>query len=171
MSELITNLGIEWHILIAQLINFAILFFVLKKFVYKPVITALKERRETLEGNAQKTKTLEEKLREIEKRKDEALNQARKDSELILERAKISAKETSLKLHEEARKESARIITDGQKKLTAEKEKMIAEAKSEIGSLVILSLQKVLGAGVDQKIHQTLTEEALKVMREENANK
>ncbi|KKT74532.1 MAG: ATP synthase subunit b [Parcubacteria group bacterium GW2011_GWB1_44_7] len=171
MSELIKNLGIEWHILIAQLVNFAILFFVLKKFVYKPVITALKERRATLEGNERQTKDLAEKLQEIERQKDTILSQARKDSELILERAKISAKETSLKRYEEAREESARIISDGQKKLTAEKEKMIAEAKSEIGSLVVLSLQKILGAGVDPKIHETLAEEALKIMREANANK
>ena len=56
MAELLENLEIKWQLLAAQTVNFFILLFVLKKFLYKPMLKFLKERREAIEEGLKKVK-------------------------------------------------------------------------------------------------------------------
>jgi F-type H+-transporting ATPase subunit b len=50
MEQLLTQLGIDWHLLISQAVNFFLLLIVLRIFVYKPLLTVLRERREKIEN-------------------------------------------------------------------------------------------------------------------------
>ncbi len=48
MEDLISKLGIEWKLLLAQIVNFVILFLVLKKFLYKPLLNFMNNRRQKI---------------------------------------------------------------------------------------------------------------------------
>ena len=48
-DPIIKNLGIDWKIFLAQLVNFGIVFFVLKKFAFSPIQKLLKERQSKIE--------------------------------------------------------------------------------------------------------------------------
>ena len=63
--ELLHKLGIDWRLLIAQLINFSVLLFVLYKFLYHPILNILEKRRKQIEENDIRTKSLEEKLTQV----------------------------------------------------------------------------------------------------------
>ena len=60
-----SGLEINWKILLGQIVNFAVLFFALKFFVYKPLLSLLKTRREKIEEGVNKSKQAEEKLGQI----------------------------------------------------------------------------------------------------------
>ena len=64
MSDLLSQFGINWTLLIAQMVNFAVLVWVLAKFVYKPVIRVLDERRERIENSLTQAKSIEQKSRD-----------------------------------------------------------------------------------------------------------
>ena len=49
MQTFVEKFGIDWKLMIAQLINFAIVFFILRAFVYKPVLKLLDKRRQKIE--------------------------------------------------------------------------------------------------------------------------
>ena len=49
MSELFSKLGIDWKLLIAQIINFLVLLFVLYKFAYRPILSMLEKRTKKIE--------------------------------------------------------------------------------------------------------------------------
>ena len=93
MSELIHNLGIDWKVLIAQIVNFAILLFLLKKFAYKPILKILNERRQKIEEAIERSKSVDLRMQEIETLKQQVLDQARKESESILKAAEEAAQE------------------------------------------------------------------------------
>ena len=52
MGELLSSLGIDLRLFLAQLINFSILLFVLFKFAYKPILNMMDERTEKIEKGA-----------------------------------------------------------------------------------------------------------------------
>ena len=51
--ELLGNLGINGKLFMAQLINFAILFFILRKFAYQPILKVLDERKDKIDKGEQ----------------------------------------------------------------------------------------------------------------------
>ena len=85
MSQLLHNLGIEPLLLIAQIVNFLLLLFILKKFLYNPVINMLNDRTKKIEESLKQAKEIEEKRIEIEKEKIKEILKARKEAEQILE--------------------------------------------------------------------------------------
>ena len=79
MSELFSKLGIDWRLLVAQLANFLILLFVLRRFAYKPLLKLLEERKQRIAdglANAQKAKS---NLEEAEKERQEIISTAKKE--------------------------------------------------------------------------------------------
>jgi F-type H+-transporting ATPase subunit b len=172
MSDLFHNLGIDWRFLIAQLVNFTILFFVLKKFLYRPIIGVLEKRRREIEETDKKTREIREIFQRAENERNEILKEARKEAMSIIAKAEIAAKEKAEKIIEAGRQEAAIIVSEGRKKLDEEKMRIISEAKMEIGSLVALAVEKAINEGARRELHDTLTAEALRIMRTtENTNK
>ena len=105
------QLGIEPKLLIAQLINFAIIVFVLQKLLYKPILDLLnKRKKEIAEGLAMtdRMRVEEEKFKE---KQEKALAKAREDALGIIEEAKKQAKEVEKELVADAHTQAAAIIT------------------------------------------------------------
>jgi len=124
------SLGLDWKLLVAQIANFAILFFVLKKVLYKPLMKAIDERNKKIENAVKNSQEIENKLNKmeeqrivlLEKAKDEAKNEkeelleiALTEKEKIIEEAKLSAKrevEKGIVSIELAKKEAVKNISD-----------------------------------------------------------
>ena len=162
MAELFTNLGINWKVLIAQIINFGILLFLLKYFLYGPVMKMLDSRKEKLEQDKKISDSLKARIEEIEKLKEKTLDQARESSQKLIkdtEKLSIALKE---KMMNEARIESEKILLRTQKELEGQKVKIKEEVKKEIGAIVISALEKSMGdfidAGAQAKLSQKATE-------------
>ncbi|OHA19902.1 MAG: hypothetical protein A2836_00060 [Candidatus Taylorbacteria bacterium RIFCSPHIGHO2_01_FULL_45_63] len=164
MSELFSQLGIEWHIIVAQFVNFAILFFVLNYFLYKPILSVLKKRREGIIEEKNKTEQLEDKLKNAEVLKEKVLADARAEGEKIIRRAEITAKELNVRLIQEAKEESAKEEKNTRKKLEAEKQKLFEEVKRDIGGLVAEAVEKTVMDAFDKKTSERLVEEALEII-------
>ena len=102
MEELIKNFGIDWKLLVAQVVNFAILFFLLKKFAYGPVLAILRKRAAGIkEGIAMRAKA-EKTLGEVGEIKAKTAQQAEMDALALV----AHAEETAGKRKEE-------IVNDG----------------------------------------------------------
>ncbi len=62
MQDLVTQLGLDWRLLLSQAANFLILLIVLRLFAYKPLIPMLKERRAKIEDGLAKAKEADHRL-------------------------------------------------------------------------------------------------------------
>lgn len=162
MLELIHNLGVDWKVLIAQIINFAILLFILRAFAYKPILKVLNDRRKKIEEAIERSKSVDERMAEIEALKEEVLQQARRESQEIIKKAEeaaAKAKETILK---EAHESSENLLVESHKKIEAEREKILQEAKREIAELIYAAVEKTIGDLADDKLKTKMAEDALK---------
>lgn len=125
--EIIKNFGVEPVLLVAQIINFLIILFILKKFLYKPVLDTLKKREDSIkEGlkQAEESKlTLEKALEEEKKILKKAQDQARKIVDDAKNQSIIIAKE----VEDKSRIQSEKILLDGKKQI--EEEVKLAEKR------------------------------------------
>jgi len=161
MSELISNLGIDWKLIIAQIVNFSVLVFILTKFLYKPILKTLEERKKSVANSEQLNKDLHVKLNEAEQTKNEILKDAKTKSSEIIAETKEQAEILKKSLSETAEIEVKKIHQNAKKEISAEKDKAMNEVKKEIGSLLNLAITKSLGDVMDQATQEKLTSQAM----------
>lgn len=135
--------------LIAQIINFAILLAILTKLAWKPLIQAIEDRKHKIESDlagAEKEKTAAEQLRaEYQQQLAEARNQA----QAIIEKATKLAEQTKEQILDEARAENARLLKAAQDQIAIERDRALAEMRSEVVNLSIAAASKIIGQNLD----------------------
>jgi len=167
------NLGIDSKLLIAQLINFALFFFIFKKYLAKPFLKFIREEKQSTEDREKllgKAKVMEEKLKENEKTMRASL---KKESDAQILEAKESAQKVKAQLLEEAKKEIEDLKTRAKKQLAQEHAEMQSEAKQKISDLSFLivnsALKSVLTTEMKKKISDSIvTNSAKSVSFDEN---
>lgn len=166
MSELLHSLGIEWPILVAQIINFAILLAILGKFVYKPVMRMLDERREGVAKALLREEKATEKLALADTGREKILAEARVESSKILDTAKKDGEDVRKKLLTSAKEDIGKMQAEAAKKLKDERIRLVSEVKGEIGTLIVATIEKTLGDVLDARAQGKMVEQALAAIRE-----
>jgi F-type H+-transporting ATPase subunit b len=161
LMEILAKLGIDWRLLIAQIVNFAILLFVLHRFAYRPMLDLMEKRTRRIEKGLEDAEESRKKLAEAGEKEKEILDRARAEAKALLERAEELGKKNREKALQEAQAEAARLIAVAEKKMEAEKAKLIAEAKAEIAEVVMAATEKILGEKLDADKDKELVRKAL----------
>lgn len=165
MADLFTKLGIDWKLLIAQVINFAILFFVLKRFAYKPILSMLERRRTTVEKSLTDAKKIEERLSALEQERETVLRKARAEAHAIVETAAQDATAFTEQSKEKTKAETAALIETTRKDVARMKEAVVSEAKEDIANLVVAGAEKIIRIKLTPKDDRELIHDALKQSR------
>jgi F-type H+-transporting ATPase subunit b len=142
--ELISKLGIDWKLLVAQVINFLILLFVLKKFVFGPVLAKLEQRKGMIAKSVNDAKHAEDTLKDMETSRAQMLAATKKRTLEMLEEAANAAEKTKNSIVEAARAEAQAIFDQGKLQIAREKEKMLKEASDELGLMVVRAAEKII---------------------------
>lgn len=151
MDGLIDTFHIDIKLLIAQMVNFAIVFSVLYFFALKPLLKVMKERTETVEKSLDDAKKIEENLERTEEDYNKKLNIAKKEANEVLEKAKNMAEDKKSGMIKKAKEEIGQIIEGEKAKMQVEKEKTLKELKREVADLVVDSIEKILDEKIDTK--------------------
>lgn len=160
--EILEKFGVQPILLLAQVVNFAILLFILKRFLYKPILKVLEERKNKIETSMKQSEQIQKKFEEMDVKQQEILDNARKESGQIIDGAKSEAKTLANQIQIEASNQAQLSLKRAQETLALEKQKMVSEAKKEIVSVVTAATQKVISKVMTKKDKDTLVTEALK---------
>ncbi len=163
--ELLTNLGIDYRLIIAQLVNFAILLAVLYRFLYKPVLKLLHDRSTKIESGLKNAEAVEVKLKEAAALFETKTREARAEASKLFDAAKKDVDLLRAELMIKAQNESDQIIEAGRARLAVEKEKMMHEAEHELSDLVEQATSHVLGQVMTPEMDKKLIEEAIQKVR------
>ncbi len=151
MDSFIETFHIDWKIIIAQVINFAIVLFVLQFLALKPIKKLMKERSEKIEGGLNDAVKNAELLANTKKEYDAIVATARTEAHTIFQEGKKESEIKKAEMIENAKKEVDTMVINGKKVLESEKAKIIEEAKQEIVSLVVLATEKLLESHPNEK--------------------
>ncbi|MEK7122490.1 MAG: F0F1 ATP synthase subunit B [Patescibacteria group bacterium] len=163
--EILTKLGIDWRLLIAQIVNFAILLAVLYRFVYKPLLGLLEKREKMIEKSVEDAKAIEERLRATEKGSEEILTKACVQAAALLEQAEKTAEERTRAATEKTKEDVRQIVEQTRAMLKNEKEAMIASVRQEIAEVVIHATEQVLRDVSHEKVSEQLVKKTLESVR------
>jgi len=161
MQELLTNLEIKWQLLAAQTVNFFILLFILKKFLYKPMLKFLRERREAIEEGLKKAELAEQKFKEMRELQAKELTKTRQEAQLIMGETKKRAEDAKNQIVAEARKEVENIFAKSEKDIEQMKEQRMQEAEQELGKLALEGMEYILREKMSDEKKVSLQEEAI----------
>lgn len=142
--ELISKLGIDLKLLIAQAINFIILMLILTKLVYKPILNLLDKRKKIIEKTVEDQKNMEERLVKIEQERGKIMSDATREAIAVVEQAKKEAAEEKQKVITNAKKEISSLAERYRASLQDEKNKMVKEIKAEIAEMIVKSSEKIM---------------------------
>ena len=162
MESIISTFHIDWKIIIAQAINFGVVFVVLYIFALKPLSKLMAERSEKISKGIDDAKTNAKILEETHKEYEAALVKARNEANKIFQDGKKEAETKKAQMLETAKKEVAMVIENGKKTLEAEKVKMVGEAKKEIVAIALKATEKLIGV----KINESFDEKTIKELSE-----
>ena len=160
--ELLKNLGVDGPKLIAQLINFGIVMFVLWRFAYKPVLEMLENRRQKIAEGMDNAEKIKAELAETEAERDKVMAKANQRAEKLIADAKEAAKQVGEAEGQRAVKQAEGIIRKAHEATEADRDKMMTELKAEIGRLVVDTTAKVSGKVLTAEDQQRLIDETNK---------
>jgi F-type H+-transporting ATPase subunit b len=160
MQELVNTFGLEWPKFLAQLILFIVVYFVLKKFAFGPIITMLEERRKKIEEGQLNAQKIKQQLAEAEKRHQEILIKANAEAQKLIDQARESAGVVADRKTQEAVAAAEQIIAKAQEAAALEYERSMDQLKRELGHLVVETTAKVTGKVLTPDDQKRLQEEA-----------
>ena len=144
MDSIISTFHIDWKIIIAQAINFAVVFVVLYLFALKPLGKLMAERTEKIAKGINDAKSNAVMLEKTKKEYEEILSRARAEANKVFQDGKKEAEAKKILMLEDAKNQVASIIQNGKKTLEVEKAKTVEEARKEIVNLAMLAAEKIL---------------------------
>lgn len=154
--EMLQTFGINPLLLLAQIVNFLILLLLLKKFMYKPILKVLDERREKIAESIKNAEKIELQLQKTEADREKKLEDASKEADKLLKEATKSAQDIISDAELKASLRVDEMMKEGKEVLKNERQKIEQEIKAEISDLVVLSLEKVLNQVIKDKAQKEL---------------
>jgi F-type H+-transporting ATPase subunit b len=148
MQDLASAFGIDWKLLLAQAVNFAIVLVALTYFLYKPVVRMLDERKRVVAQGVEDAKKAGEKLANADGEAHSRVATADKQAEEIVSSARESASEEKARILKEAETRAAMVTRDAQARATEAAAKALRESEREVARLAILAAEKVMRSKV-----------------------
>lgn len=160
--DILEQFGINPLLLTAQVVNFLILLFIMRKFLYGPIVKVLEDRKKKIEDSLKGAREIERRLTEIGEKETEAiLNSAKEGEKLVKE-----AVERGNQIIDEANKEAERVIIKATRQaetiMISEREKLQREVKENIADLIFLVLQKATGKVLTKQDQKKIVETSIK---------
>jgi F-type H+-transporting ATPase subunit b len=162
MDSLIETFHIDYKLLIAQAVNFAIVFAVLYFFILKPLLKTMQDRSNKIELSLQDADRIEVELKKTGDEYKRVIGNAKKDANILIEKAQAMADVKKEEMIQKAKEEIGALINKEKAKLLAEKEETLRDIKAEVSSLVIAVTEKLLAKKFDHKTDQEMINKLIK---------
>jgi len=144
MSAVFAAFGIDWRLLLINLINFGILLWVLWYFLYTPLTTMLERRRETVSKGVADAKEAAQKLQEVEQSRSHVLAQAGQEADELIKAARSSGQTRQKEIIAAADASAASILKEAELQAKELKAQTIAESKQEVAKLIVLGMERAM---------------------------
>lgn len=166
--EILKNFGVNPILLAAQIVNFLIIFFVLKKFLYKPVLELLKKRQLTIKDGVEQAEQARIKLEEVVIEEKNILKNAQLHAKKIIEEAKQESIGLTLQMNNNAKKQTEKILKDAREQIS--RESLVAEKRLavHVSSLAVSFLEKALSEFFSAKEQKEVVSNALEKIKKIN---
>jgi len=140
MDLLTPDLGLfVWNLL-----GFLILFFILKKTAWKPILKSLNDREQGIADSLATAERVKAEMVQLKGENEALLAKAREERGQMLKEARDTRDKIVGEAKEQAKIEAGKIITDAQAAIEQQKMAALTEVKNQVGNLVVEVAEKIL---------------------------
>ena len=147
-------LGITPTLLIAQIVNFGILVFLLRQFLYTPILNMLAQRKEKIAQSMKDAERVNAAAREAEAEKAKVLEAVRREAQEIRAGATRDTEKIAQDIRSRAEQEATDIRMKAQADAKSQADQMLADANKQIADIAIAATEKLLGRELAKKEDQ-----------------
>ncbi len=157
----LADLGVNLPVLVAQIVNVAILFGLLYLVAYKPIMRMLDERSRRIKESMKQADDIREQATHAEEEVKKQLEAAGSEGQERIAHAVKIGEEVKQKAQQEARQEAETLIARARTEIQRERDEAIDELRKEVADLTILAAGKVIDRSLDKKAHRQLIDKVL----------
>lgn len=158
--EILQNFGIQPILLLAQIVNFLIILYLLKRFFYKPIQKVLADRQKRIEESLKNADLIEERLKKTQEKQAQILEEAAKSAQEIIENANKAARQNTADSLNQTKKSAEELLNRAKEEIQAQRAQMQKEVEKHTVTLVAEIVKKVLSKHLSTRQRQDLTEKA-----------
>lgn len=155
------GLGINLPTLIAQIVNFVLLFGLLYLVAYKPVMRMIDERARRVKESMEQTELIKQQAAQAEEAVKKQLEAAAREGQEVINRASKTAEELRQEAQKRAKQEGETLINRARVEIQRERDEAIDSVRREFADLTIAAASKVIDRSLDKKAHKELIEKVL----------
>ena len=150
MDLLTPDLGLfVWNLL-----AFVILYVILRKTAWKPILKSLKEREQGISDSLASAEKVKAEMAQLKSENEALLAKAREERALLLKEARETRDKIVNEAKDQAKQEASKIISDAQAAIESQKMAALTEVKNQVGNLVIEVAEKILRRELSDKTQQ-----------------
>ena len=155
-------LNINFFTALFTLLNFLAVFFVLKHFLFKPVMKLIKDRQDEIDGMYADAGQAKESAEALQAEYEQKLSAAAETSERIVKEAMARGQSKEEEIIRQANAEASAIMEKASADIAQEKKKAINDAKDEISGMAMAIAEKVVGRELSAQDQDKLFDDFLK---------
>jgi F-type H+-transporting ATPase subunit b len=162
MDTISQQFGVYWPNLIAQVVLFVVVYFVLRKYAFGPIVAMLEERRRRIEEGQLNAERIKKQLAEAQAKYEEILARANAEAQRLIEEVRLSGDRLADQKKQEAITAAEQILTKARESLVLERERTMEDLKHDFGRLVIEATAKVTTKVLTPEDQHRINEEAIR---------
>ncbi len=158
----LSNLGINVPLLITQLISFIILLVVLRLVLYKPILKMLDDRAKRVKESMDQAESVKDQSARAEEEVRKQIQIASQRGQELIAQATLTSDEIRAKAQDLAKKDAEVLIEKARQAIKTERDSSIDDLRQEFAELTILAASKVVGESLDKESHKKLIDKVLR---------
>lgn len=161
MDKAVEALGLNLPQLIAQVVNFFVLLFILRLVAYKPILKMLDERKQRIAEGLNAAEIARAEAASAQANIQAQLDQARKEGQEIVANAQGIATRIQADAREQSAKDREAALERARVEIQQERDQAIASLRGEFADITVSAAEKVINQSLDRQAHQRVIEETL----------
>ena len=159
-------LGLNLKEIIFAMVNFLILVFVLGKFIYKPFLGMLENRKQMIQEKFDRADAVNKRADARMAKYNRQIAGAEEESREIIRYAKQKAEAQAQAIIDEAKAEAAEIIAKAERTIEIEQAKAIEGLHNEIAELALLAAEQIVGDKIEDAGQEAIVDRVIRNARE-----
>lgn len=165
MGQAFEALGINGPQLIAQVANFFVLLFVLRLVLYKPILRMLDERRSRIAEGVNAAEKARVEAAQAEANIQAQLDAARREGQELVATAQAVGQRLQAEAREQANRDREQLLERARSEIQLERDQAIAELRREFAGITVTAAERVINQSLDEERHKRIIDEALSESR------
>ncbi len=144
MDAILHAFGVNWKLLLIQILNIGLLLFLFQRYVYPPLFRILEERQKKIEEGLRGAEEVKREKEKIGEEKNSILASARKEGDAIVKDIRTRVSAEGVQLIREAESRAQKIVSDGERLGTQRKEEIVNESREELARVAVKAAEAIL---------------------------